>query len=80
MSRTSSHREHRRCPVDYTCPYIDTAVSTVEGAIGQGLDHGVAWEILQQLEELREMNDTLRIWGVEEAKRVDLLQRQVENA
>lgn len=73
MSRHSKLREHCRCPCDYTCPYIDEAVAAIEDAISYGLHADVAYEITQQLEHLREMNDELRLWGVEEATSVDRL-------
>ncbi len=70
--------EHKRCPLGYTCPHIDEAVSLIEESVLDGLTQDTAYLLNQQLEELREENATLRQWGCEEAAKVDMLEAHLK--
>ena len=62
-----------RGPIKHTCPDIDSVQQSISSAVKEldGLDH--------ILEELRDSNDTLRIWGSEQEDRADNLESQLDS-
>lgn len=86
-------REHNREPIKHTCPDIDQYIKWIKFEIVKDRDlknmdekelFDVASSMSSQLEscidyleELRKSNDTLRQWGIEEARNVDDLEAMV---
>lgn len=60
---------HTREPIKHTCPDIDSAIRQCKDFYS---------DMESQLEDLRDSNDRLRMWGIEEADRVDELTGEVE--
>ncbi len=87
--------KHYREPIGHTCPDINRYVKDIKFALvkQRELKHLSTEELLSAaegmsnelencidyLENLRKSNDTLRQWGIEEAKRVDELEYELEN-
>ena len=85
---------HKREPIKHTCPEIDRYIKSIKRALTEerylkGLDpedlfkaaSDMSYELEQcidYLESLRNSNDTLRQWGIEEAEKVDELELQIE--
>lgn len=85
---------HDREPIKHTCPDIDKYIKWIRMKIVKDRDLknmdekelvDVASEMSSQLdecigylEELRDSNHTLRMWGIEEAEEVDSLNNYVE--
>jgi predicted nuclease with TOPRIM domain len=86
-------REHNREPIKHTCPDIDKYIKWIKMEIVKERDlknmdekelfdaassmSSKLEECIDQLEELRKSNDTLRQWGIEEARNVDDLEARV---
>jgi len=86
-------REHNREPIKHTCPDIDKYIKFIKMEIVKDRDlknmdekelfdaassmSSKLEECIDHLEELRESNDTLRQWGIEEARNVDDLEAKV---
>jgi len=87
-------RAHFREPIKHTCPDIDNYIKKIQWAIVayrdlKQLDTDILLEsaismsaqleeCINYLEDLRASNGTLRDWGIEEAKRVDELENQLD--
>ena len=87
---------HLREPIKHSCPEIDSYIKSIKRALTEerylkGLDpedlfkaaSDMSYELKQcidYLESLRNSNDTLRNWGIEEAGRVDELESELEAA
>jgi hypothetical protein len=85
---------HQREPVKHSCPEIDGYIKSIKRALTEerylkGLEFDdlfqaasdMSYELYQcidYLESLRNSNDTLRQWGIEEAEKVDELELQIE--
>ena len=83
-------REHNREPIKHTCPDIDKYIKWIKMQIVKDRDlknmdekelfdvassmSSELEECIDRLEELRKSNDTLRQWGIEEARNVDELE------
>ena len=86
-------REHNREPIKHTCPDIDKYIKWIKMEIVKDRDlknmdekelfdvaSSMSYkleECIDYLEELRKSNDTLRQWGIEEARNVDDLEAKV---
>lgn len=84
---------HSREPINHTCPDIDRIIKYIKLAMVNDRElknmspdelFDTASEMNQQLyecidflEDMRKSNDTLRKWGVEEAKEVDRLENEL---
>ena len=85
---------HQREPIKHTCPDIDKYIRYIKMTIVQDRDlknmdekeifdaaSSMASELencIGYLEELRGSNDTLRLWGIEEAEKADKFELQIE--
>lgn len=79
--------KHEREPIPHTCPDIDKYIKWIKMEIWKDRDlknlsesdlfdaasrmSSTLDDCIGYLEELRKSNDTLRKWGIEEARRVD---------
>lgn len=86
--------KHNREPIKHTCPDIDKYIKWIKSDIKQdrylkNMDEKELYDTastmasrledcIGYLEELRNSNDTLRSWGIEEAEKVDSLENYVE--
>jgi len=86
--------KHYREPIKHTCPDIDKYIKWIKSDIEQdrylrNMDEKELYDCastmasrledcIGYLEELRNSNDTLRCWGIEEAEKVDSLENYVE--
>ena len=86
-------REHNREPIKHTCPDIDKYIKSIKMGIVKDRDlknmdekelfdvassmSSKLEECIDHFEELRKSNDTLRQWGIEEARSVDDLEARV---
>ena len=86
--------KHHREPIKHTCPDIDKYIKWIKSDIEQDrylktMDEKELYDTASKmasrledcigyLEELRNSNDTLRVWGIEEAEKVDSLENYVE--
>lgn len=69
-------RRDNDCPVGYTCPIIDAAIDFIKGI--EGIDNAdIKWTV-EQLEELRRENQSLRNWGSDQRTRADEAEESVE--
>ena len=85
---------HQREPIKHTCPEIDRYIRWIKQAIVKERDlknmeerdlfesassmSSELQECIGYLESLRQSNDTLRKWAIEEAERVDELEKELE--
>ena len=85
--------KHNREPIKHTCPDIDKYIKWIKMEIVKDRDlknmdekelfdvaSSMSYkleECIDHLEELRKSNDTLRQWGIEEARNVDDLEARV---
>lgn len=85
---------HQREPIEHTCPKIDKYINWIKMEITREKDirmmsHDDLIErsismsselesCIEYLEEMRKSNDTLRKWGINEAEKVDDLEKELE--
>ena len=85
--------KHHREPIKHTCPDIDKYIKSIKYEIIKDRDlrnmdekelfnsaSSMSSELercIDYLEELRNSNHTLRIWGIEEAEQVDKLEENL---
>lgn len=86
--------KHQREPIKHTCPDIDKYIKWIKFEIVKDRDlknmderelfdaaSSMSTQLeacIDYLEELRNSNHTLRMWGIEEAERVDELEEKLE--
>lgn len=86
-------REHNREPIKHTCPDIDNYIKWIKFEIVKDRDlknmdekelfdaassmSSQLESCIDYLEELRKSNDTLRQWGIEEARNVDYFESKL---
>lgn len=61
-------------PIGYTCPDIDDVISGIQDA--EKALHG----LVNRLENLREANETLRIWGSEKEEELEKCESDLNEA
>lgn len=75
-------------PVKYTCPLIDSMISDLKG-IMQQIQEDYPDEARQidsiidrrgGLEEVRDANNSLRNWGYDSESRIEVLEKELEEA
>lgn len=87
-------RKHDREPIEHTCPDIDRMIKRIKQAMVSERDLksmdkddlflsasemcNELYDCMTFLEEMRKSNNELRMWGIEEATRVDELEIQVD--
>lgn len=88
--------KHPREPIKHTCPDIDRYIKHIKFEIVKDRDLKKMTEeelvnaassmssqlesCIDYLEELRDSNHALRMWGIEEADKVDVLENKLEEA
>ena len=86
--------EHKREPIKHTCPDIDKYIKWIKMEIVKdrdlkNMDKKELFEVassmsskleecIGHLEELRKSNDTLRQWGIEEARNFDRVEAELQ--